>query len=203
MVGARRVDAFVHRLEDRISASIAGHDRIVLAHSGGLASTLVAMVARKRCDLQCFVAGVEGAQDVEAAKVAKDYLDYRMHFVMLDAESARTHAIQVSEEFPGLTPAERKALIPLHAVLAQTRAECVLAGFGSPHLRPAIAAALRRADIRLPLHGIVRGLLPRAHLRDAALGLGLPAPLARVAHRAPAAGAGIEDFLHRSAIDLQ
>ncbi len=196
MAPPRRVDAFVRRLEDRVAAAIEGTDRVVLAYSGGLASTLVAMVARKRCDLRCFVAGVQGSPDVEAAKVAKDYLDYRMHFVTLDAKAVRALARRITDGHRSLTATECGALVPLHAVLRRVRCDRVLAGFGGPHIRPAILEILRSTSVRIPLHGIVRGPLPRDRLRDAALRLGLPADWARTRHRAPAEGAGIEEFLH-------
>src|SRR5437879_4557886 len=60
MPEATRVDAFVGRLEDRIAREVDGQDRVALAYSGGLSSMTIAMIARKRCNLECFVAGREG-----------------------------------------------------------------------------------------------------------------------------------------------
>ncbi len=59
-----------------------------------------------------------------------------------------------------------------------------------------IAGVLRRAQVSAPLHDSVRGRpLPRTLLRAAAISLGLPNDWARIPHRHPAAGAGIDEFL--------
>src|SRR5437899_10797034 len=76
MASSRHVDAFVRRLGDGIAREIHGRSRVALAYSGGLASTLIAMIARKRCALDCVVAGVDGSPDVLAAKAAKANPDY-------------------------------------------------------------------------------------------------------------------------------
>src|SRR5206468_3430362 len=61
MASSRHVDAFVRRLEHAVAHEVDGRDRVTLAYSGGLASTLVAMLARKRSALDCVVAGVDGS----------------------------------------------------------------------------------------------------------------------------------------------
>src|SRR5436853_6851091 len=66
----RSVLAFVERLERRMADLVSVETRAILAYSGGLASTLVAMVARKRCDLVCVVAGVEDSAAVRVSKAA-------------------------------------------------------------------------------------------------------------------------------------
>src|SRR2546422_513319 len=61
MASSRHVDALVHRLETAIAQEIHGRGRVALAYSGGLASTLIAMIARKRCELDCVVAALRRA----------------------------------------------------------------------------------------------------------------------------------------------
>src|SRR5437660_1164137 len=85
----RGVLAFVERLERRMADLLSEETHVILAYSGGLASTLVAMVARKRCDLVCVVAGVEDSAAVRAAKAAKAHLDYRVQCVQPDLEGGR------------------------------------------------------------------------------------------------------------------
>ncbi len=196
MVRARSLDGVVRRVEDAIEAAVHGYDCVTLAYSGGLASTLIAMVARKRCDLRCIVAGVEGSPDVEAAKVAKNYLDYRIEFVPLDAKMTRKTYEELVANRAQLSETEREDLIPLFATLARTDDPPVLAGFGTARLSPAMRATIEGAQVQLPLRGFARGrAVPRATLRDAALALGLPSSWARVRHHAPCPGAGVDDFL--------
>ncbi|TLZ98257.1 MAG: hypothetical protein E6J97_07410 [Methanobacteriota archaeon] len=90
MASSRHVDAFVRRLEDEIAREVHGRNRVALAYSGGLASTLIAMIARKRCVLDCIVAGVDGSPDILAAKAAKAHLDYRVEYVILSRANPHT-----------------------------------------------------------------------------------------------------------------
>ena len=199
MKSTRGVSAFVRRLEDLIAEEVAGRDRVTLAYSGGLASTLVAMVARKRTDLECIVAGVDGSPDIRTAKIAKDFLDYRMEYILLDPRETRRIHERLGVVYPRLSPRDRETLVPIHAVLERTRGRLVMCGFGSPRLQEDVAAALRRAEVSAPLQVLARGrALPRAILRAAATALGLPSEWARTPHRAPGVGAGIDHLLHET-----
>lgn len=97
-----RVASPVRRLEETIATLVSARDSVILAYSGGLASTLIAMIARKRCDLRCVVAGVESSPDVEAAKLAKCYLDYRVEYVYLAEPEARSFGERIAKEAESL-----------------------------------------------------------------------------------------------------
>src|SRR2546428_12918095 len=102
MASSRHVDAFVRRLEDEIAREVHGHSRVALAYSGGLASTLIAMIARKRCVLDCIVAGVDRSPDVLAAKAAKAHLDYRVECVIMRREDTMRIRARIARSHPGL-----------------------------------------------------------------------------------------------------
>ena len=188
--------AFVRRLEEGITSLVDRRDRVALAYSGGLASTLLAMVARKRCDLECCVAGFGESADVRAAAAAKQHLDYRITTVLLDAAETRRIGERMRISWPNPLRDATTTLLPLAAVLERDKGQVWLAGFGSPRISPLIAAEMRRLEVRTPLVDVSGGrTLPRSLLRDAATFLGLPNEWARVRHRAPANGAGIAQFL--------
>jgi len=191
----REVNAFVDRLEDRIEDLVRGRDRVALAYSGGLASTLVAMVARKRCDLECVVAGSAESADIRAGRSAKQHMDYRIELLVLDAvETQRIH--ERLEAAPGLSFRAIRALIPLFAVVERAERRAWLTGFGGAKVDPRIIAELQRLGASAPLLDLASdGTVPRARLRAAAMSLGLPEEWARVPHRPPANGAGIATFL--------
>ncbi len=199
MASSRHVDAFVRRLEDGIAQEIHARSRVALAYSGGLASTLIAMIARKRCVLDCIVAGVDGSPDILAAKAAKAHLDYRVEYVILSREDAMRIRAQIVRSDPELPPRDADSLVPLHATLERAEGRTMLSGFGAPRPSAAMVAALGRADVVWPLRAIARGTaLSRSAIRAAATSLGLPPEWARVSHRAPANGAGIQDWLRGS-----
>src|SRR5437870_13061248 len=112
MASSRHVDALVHRLETAIAQEIHGRGRVALAYSGGLASTLIAMIARKRCALDCVVAGVYGSLDVLAAKAAKAHLDYLVEYVIMSREDALRIRAQIVRSHPGLPPRHDHTLFP-------------------------------------------------------------------------------------------
>ncbi len=196
MASSRDVDEFVRRLEQRIARQVAGHGRVALAYSGGLASTLVAMVARKRCVLKCVVAGVDGSSDVLAAKAAKAHLDYYVEYAILSPSHVLPLRGRIAAAHRNLDPRELDDLVPLHAALERAEGRPMLSGFGLPPLRAPMVAALKRTGVDCPIHAVARGTtISRSMLRDAATSLGLPVEWARASHRAPAEGAGIREFL--------
>jgi hypothetical protein len=195
MASSRDVDAFVRRLEHRVGQEVTGRPRVALAYSGGLASTLIAMIARKRCVLVCVVAGLEGSPDVQAVRAAKLHLDYRVVYDILSRADAIRIRAQIATAHPKLTPSEIDNLVPLHAALETADGGPMLSGFGPSRFGAGIIAALRRVDVAFPIHAVARGAtLSRSMLRDAALLLGLPATWAHVAHRSPAEGAGLREL---------
>jgi hypothetical protein len=150
------------------------------------------MLVRKHCDLECFTAGVKGSPDVLAATAARDHLDYHVEIVDLDAATSVRIARDLRASRPPLSPAAMHALVPLGAVRERTSGRVLLTGFGTRSLDASLAGVQRTWKAQSPLSEISSG---RAVLRAAALSLGLPIQWARVAHRAPAMGAGIERFL--------
>src|SRR5439155_20027785 len=88
---SRDVRGFLRRLEDRIEELVPRDDRVSLAFSGGLTSTLLATVARKRCDLICLVARTPDSPDARPANAAKQHFHFRVGSVILDGGSVRAH----------------------------------------------------------------------------------------------------------------
>src|SRR5437870_13357964 len=125
MASSRHVDAFVRRLEDEIAREVHGRKRVALAYSGGLASTLIAMIARKRCVLDCIVAGVDGSPDILAAKAAKAHLDYRVEYVILSREAAMPIRARIASSHPGL-PRDLANLGPVHAAFEPAEGRTML-----------------------------------------------------------------------------
>src|SRR5436309_7855493 len=113
----RGVLAFVERLEGRMADLLSEETRVILAYSGGLASTLVAMVARKRCNLVCRLPVEKNSAAVRAAKAAKAHLDYRVQFVQPDVEGTRRIRDRINAATRHVSATAVRALIPLRTVL--------------------------------------------------------------------------------------
>ena len=165
----RGVLEFVGQLEDRIADLVSRHDRVALAYSGGLSSTLLAMVARKRCDLACSVAGTKSSEDVRAAKAAKAHLDYRVQFVQLDLEGTLRIRERIEASNGRLSSTAVRALVPLRAVLEVMPNYSMLTGFGPQRIDEEIERALQASGVQCPLLDLSRSRpLPRSILRAAA-----------------------------------
>src|SRR2546422_6268513 len=129
MASSRHVDAFVRRLGDGSAWQSHGRSRVALGYAGGLASPLIAMMARKRCALDCVVAGVDGSPDVLAAKAAKAHLDCRVEYVVMSREDALRIRAQIVRSHPGLPWRDVHNLVPLHATLERADVRTMLSAF--------------------------------------------------------------------------
>jgi len=188
--------ATVKRVEERIRSFLPQRGRVALAYSGGLSSTLLAMLVRKRCELECFAAGVKGSPDVLAAIAARDHLDYRVEIIELDVATTLRIARDLRTSYPSLSSRAIHALVPLAVVRERTQKRMLLTGFGTRRLDATFGSLLTGWKIESPLSEIFSRSTPgRASLQAAALSLGLPIEWTQTAHRAPAKGAGIDRFL--------
>ncbi|MCI4371900.1 MAG: hypothetical protein L3J78_04550, partial [Thermoplasmata archaeon] len=114
----------------------------------------MAMIARKRCDLECIVAGTKESQDVRTARGANLYFDYRTEVVELDAVTSRRIYERLAGTHPRLNRIERVSLIPTLAALEGRTNAPGFAGFASSRMGDAMTETLRAADVRLPLQEV-------------------------------------------------
>src|SRR5438876_617040 len=132
METSRDARGFLRRLEDRIEELVSRDDRVSLAFSGGLTSTLLATVARKRCDLICLVAGTPTSPDVRASNAAKQHFDFRVESVLLDREIVRRNLQEMRALNRTMSMNSLRTLMPVYAVLGRHPGAVLLSGFGTP-----------------------------------------------------------------------
>ena len=197
MARDRLAERLIANLEARVDAAFADRDRVALAYSGGVASTLIAAIARKRGDLTCIVVGVDGSPDLEAARVAESYLDYRLELVTLSPAEALRLARRVAAAAPRLSLRDVLALAPAFAASDRMAGNRALVGFGASRLSAGQWELLASRRLDAPLRSVLagRGGELRALAIRCATTLGLPRDFARPRRRAPASGSGIESVL--------
>ncbi len=196
MAGLGRSERLLTRLERDVSRAVAGHDRVVLAFSGGLGSLVVGSVARKRTDVQCVVVGVRDGPDRVAATLAVMYLDLRVQVLPITARRALPVARRMADAHSDLSVAETLAFVPLRMVMDSQPAAEVLAGFTPDRLGPAARRSIKTALLRLPLLDVAGPTpLERADLLGIGHLLGIPEAFLRVRARSPAVGSGLEPAL--------
>lgn len=182
------------RLLARVDADLArafrDRDAAVLAFSGGLASLIVAALARKHGDLRCAVVGTPNAADAIAALVARDFLDYPVDLLPPSVPEVLRATRAIGSSNPRLTVAEALSIVPLALVEARCADRLVLSGFGLAPRSPAVGRHLLGMAVLSP--GLRRTAAPpRSLLLRAARELALPDGFALASRRIPAEGSGI------------
>jgi hypothetical protein len=191
----------VVRLETSIDVVVGSGGPARLAFSGGLGSLLVASVARKRCDLTCFITATEDAPDFARASVLRSYLDYRLEIVRPTITEAVDLARRAAHDRPSWTTGQILDALPVLAVITNTRGN-LFSGHGASHVSGSMRRWLALRDVSLPLLDSIRGSSRvRARLISAGRVLGIPDEFLRVAPLSPSVGSGLRPFLAEAARD--
>ena len=194
---ARRL---LRRLDVDTARAVRARDPAVVAFSGGLASLVLVALIRKRCEMACEVVGLPGSSDVEAARVAEKFLDYRVRVVHPTPTQVLRTARGLVARGNGFSASEALSLVPLALVEARHPRQRVVSGFGLTWESPRVRSCLRRETARFP--GLrAGGSLPpsRASLLGVADLLGLPESFSRAARRSPAEGSGVGPVVRAAA----
>lgn len=183
------------RLLARVDADLAraflDRDAAVLAFSGGLASLIVAALARKRGEVRGLVVGPPHAADVLAALVARDFLDYPVDVLSPSVPGVLRAARTIVSANPGLTVPEALSLVPLVLAERYCPGEIVLSGFGLSPRSPAVRRHLFAVPALSPGLGRRGASPPRSLVLRAARELGIPEGFASASRRTPVEGSGI------------
>ena len=199
MQGDGRAARALLRLDAEVARAIHGRSRVVLAFSGGLASLLLAALARKRCELTSVVVGFRGSADVQAALVAQTFLDYPVTVVRPTEAQLWETAGAVRASSPSLPVPEILDLLPLVLVEENRSDPVVLSGFGLTAHTTTMRRALKVRQVSIPGSGLSVARSPRASLVRLAQAAGLPESFVLAARRSPREGSGIGPVLRARA----
>lgn len=201
MASSLSARVLVDWLESEVARALGDEDRLELAYSGGLGSTLLAAIARKRCDLTCYTVGLRGSPDLRAAELAAVFLDYRVEKIQLTPSSAVALAREIAAALPAARAPDILSLLPAWAVAMRTNRRPLLAGFGTAPTSSRIREVLPNLRITSPLLRLDEGetSLVRGRLSACAEVLGIPAAFAKPRRRPPSSGSGISRALREIA----
>ena len=192
-MGSRQTaDRLLTRLHADVARAVGTGEPSILAFSGGLASLVLAAVARKHGELRCVVVGMRGSADVAAALLARDFLDHPVEALHPTNEALLRAARAVRAGTPRIAAPEVLSMVPLALVEARYPAARVLSGFGLAPRSSLLQRRLLAAPSPAPGLRRPRSSPPsREGLMRLARGLGLPDAFVRAPRRTPAEGSGI------------
>lgn len=167
---ARRVASV---LQDSVERSLAGADDAAVAFSGGLDSSVVAILVSRRLErTTLYTVGLSGAKDLLVSKLCAEVLGLRERLVRLEVNDNEVLAAAraILGLIPDCRPVEVSFFIPSYLVSVHARERTVFTGdgadelFGGYHrylaMEPPRLAASLEADVRsLLAAGIQRNRL--------------------------------------------
>jgi len=186
-------------LQDSVGRSLAGADEAAVAFSGGLDSSVVALLVSRRLErTTMYTVGLSGAKDLLMSKLGAEVLGLRERLVRLEVgeNEVLAAANAILGLLPDCRPVEVAFLIPSYLVLVHARERTVFTGDGADELfggyhrylamePPRLAASLEADTRRLLGTGIQRNrMLARSagkelatpFLDDSVVELGLSIP---------------------------
>lgn len=126
------------QLSDLISSSIQEtlEEKVAVAFSGGLDSTVIATIAKRYANVELFTAGVEGSSDLEYAEKAAEKLGLPLRKIIIDEKKAMEAYGKIYKFLPlGFLKVE--ILVPVHIIAEEASSKghnVVLFGSGAEEL---------------------------------------------------------------------
>jgi asparagine synthase (glutamine-hydrolysing) len=121
-------------LREAVSKLVAHEDRVAVAYSGGLDSSVIAALASEKANVTCYTSAVEGSFDSRNARRFAD--DERRQFTLLElgSEDLRSFIRKASELLGTTDPFRIAYTIPVLFVLHMSTERVVLTGSGADEL---------------------------------------------------------------------
>ncbi|MFQ5838672.1 MAG: asparagine synthase-related protein [Thermoplasmata archaeon] len=145
-----KTDDILEVLKEAVRAACMGEERVALAFSGGLDSSVIAALASDFVSVVPYTVGYPSSQDLVNARTASGALGLPMQPIHLDDLLLIREARALLKRFPDLSPVTLSFELPLWILLQRCQEGLVLAGQGADELFGGYAryVSLEPADLQ-------------------------------------------------------
>ena len=128
-------DQRLTKLCDSIELSLKNSckDKISLAFSGGIDSTLIAFLARKYCDVELIAVGVPDAHDINAARSASKLIDMELKVIEVEPNDMITEGMEM-QRCLNLSSIEVEFMLPFWIAAKNSTNSILMCGQGADEL---------------------------------------------------------------------
>ena len=126
---------------------IGKEEKVAIAYSGGIDSSIIAALADEMADVKCYCAAVPRSHDARTVRASADGEGRALEFIEISDRDLRQLAIQASALVEGSKPVPIAYTIPLMAVMGAALERVILAGNGADELFGGYAKYLASSDL--------------------------------------------------------
>jgi len=135
-------------LRSVVRDSINGHKKMALMFSGGLDSAVLAIIARKSCDIRLYTIGMDGSHDLEWASQCAALLDLPYSEIIVEEGQVASSIERVVSVHGMRNPSWMSTFVSFDMLLAEIHEEAVMCGQGADELFGGYRKYLESADAR-------------------------------------------------------
>lgn len=133
-------------LRASVARALSGIDRAALMFSGGLDSSVLAVLARKGADIVAYVSGIEGSHDLEWARRCAAILDIELAEIVFTEDDVAAALEDVVRVHGMLEPGWMSTFVAHDLAFHGMRERVVLTGMGADEAFGGYAKYLRAED---------------------------------------------------------
>ncbi len=162
-----RPETILGPLKEAVQGACVREQVVALAFSGGLDSSIIAVLARESAEVHTYTVGYPSTQDLRNAQEASEALDLSWRPIRLNDRALLRDAKALIERFPSLDPVSFSFELPLWILMRKCAERVILSGQGADELFGGYARymdmeveSLRRA-MDVDLQRLLTATLPR------------------------------------------
>ena len=109
------------------------NDRVTIAFSGGIDSSLVAFIAKKYCDVELISVGTKNSHDLKASETAAEMMGLKLKKIIVNPKDMMSEAMELKKNLK-LEPIEVEFMLPFWIAAKNSNSPVLMCGQGADEL---------------------------------------------------------------------